>query len=75
MVGDYVRAQRDAIVEHDPRVRRDEPDSVHKMRVATRRLRSTLKTFRPLWDRATTDRLRAELRWLAEVLGPVRDAR
>ena len=74
VVGAYVRAQRDTIVEYDPRVRRDEPDAVHKMRVATRRLRSTLKTFRPLWDRAATDHLRAELKWLAEVLGKVRDA-
>jgi CHAD domain-containing protein len=74
VVGDYVRAQRDAIVGYDPRVRRDEPDAVHKMRVATRRLRSTLRTFRPLYDRATADGLRAELRWLAEVLGAVRDA-
>jgi CHAD domain-containing protein len=74
VVGDYVRAQRDAIVGYDPRVRRDEPDAVHKMRVATRRLRSTVKTFRPLWDRAATDHLRAELKWLAEVLGKVRDA-
>ena len=74
VVGEYVRAQRDTIVTYDPRVRRDEPDAVHKMRVATRRLRSTLKTFRPLWDRAAADHLRAELRWLAEVLGKVRDA-
>lgn len=73
VVGDYVRAQRDTIVGYDPRVRRDEPDAVHKMRVATRRLRSTLKTFRPLWDRDATDHLRAELKWLAEVLGKVRD--
>jgi hypothetical protein len=36
VVGEYVRAQRDSIVEYDPRVRRDEPDAVHKMRVATR---------------------------------------
>jgi CHAD domain-containing protein len=69
-----VRAQRDAIVEYDPRVRRDEPDAVHKMRVATRRLRSTMKSYRPLWDRDATDHLRTELKWLADVLGKVRDA-
>jgi CHAD domain-containing protein len=74
VVGEYVRAQRDTLIAYDPRVRRDEPDAVHKMRVATRRLRSTLKSFRPLWDRAATDHLRAELKWLAEVLGKVRDA-
>ncbi len=73
-MGAYVRAQRDVLVDYDPRVRRDERDAVHKMRVGTRRLRSTLKTFRPLYDRDTTDRLRAELRWLAESLGHVRDA-
>ncbi|HEY7100383.1 MAG TPA: CYTH and CHAD domain-containing protein [Mycobacteriales bacterium] len=74
VIGDYVRAQRDAIVEYDPRVRRDEPDAVHKMRVATRRLRSTMKSYRPLWDRDATDHLRVELKWLADVLGKVRDA-
>ena len=74
VVGDYMRAQRDAIVEYDPKVRRDEPDAVHKMRVATRRLRSTMKSYRPLWDRAATDHLRTELKWLADVLGRVRDA-
>jgi CHAD domain-containing protein len=74
VVGEYVRAQRDSIVEYDPRVRRDEPDAVHKMRVATRRLRSTMKSYRPLWDRAATDHLRTELKWLADVLGKVRDA-
>ena len=74
VAGAYLRQQRDALVTLDPRVRRDEPDSVHKMRVATRRARSTLKTFRPLWDRIEADRLRGELKWLAETLGGVRDA-
>jgi CHAD domain-containing protein len=57
----------------DPLVRRDVPDSVHRMRVATRRLRSALATFRPLLDRHVTDPLRDELKWLAGVLGEVRD--
>jgi CHAD domain-containing protein len=74
VVGAYLRAQRDALITHDPAVRRDVPDSVHKMRVATRRLRSTLKTFHALLDGAAADALRAELRWLAEELGHVRDA-
>ena len=58
----------------DPQVRRDEEDAVHKMRVATRRLRSALGTFRPLFDRAMTDPIRDELRWLAALLGEARDA-
>lgn len=61
------------LVARDPQVRRDLPDSVHRMRVATRRLRSALQTFRPLLDRAQTDPLRDELRWLAGVLGVARD--
>jgi CHAD domain-containing protein len=73
VVGAYVRAQRDTLIGYDPKVRRDEPDAVHKMRVATRRLRSTLRTYRPLWDRTVVDDLRRELGWLADVLGKVRD--
>lgn len=54
--------------------RADTPDSAHKMRVALRRLRSALATFRPVLDRESTDPLRDEIRWLARELGPVRDA-
>jgi CHAD domain-containing protein len=57
----------------DPLVRHDVPDSVHRMRVATRRLRSALATFRPMLDAAVTDPLRDELKWLAGSLGEVRD--
>ena len=58
----------------DPLVRADAPDAVHQMRVATRRLRSALATFRPVVDRRVTDPLREELKWLGEVLGAARDA-
>jgi CHAD domain-containing protein len=51
-----------------------DPEGVHQTRVATRRLRSDLKTFRPLLDKAWADRLRRDLRWLADELGTVRDA-
>ncbi|SCE61252.1 CHAD domain-containing protein [Streptomyces sp. Termitarium-T10T-6] len=69
----YVRKQIRAIVDLDPAVRRDLPDSVHKMRVATRRLRSTFKTHRRILDREVTDPLGAELKWLAAELGLDRD--
>jgi inorganic triphosphatase YgiF len=58
----------------DPLVRRDVPDAVHKSRVAIRRLRSALATFRPLLNRGVTDPLRDELKWLGGVLGDARDA-
>ncbi|MFF7768099.1 CHAD domain-containing protein [Streptomyces massasporeus] len=69
----YVRTQRDAIVELDPAVRRDAEDSVHSMRVATRRMRSTFKSFGAILDRAVTDPVADELKWLAGELGLDRD--
>ncbi|WP_411079032.1 CHAD domain-containing protein [Streptomyces sp. cmx-18-6] len=69
----YVREQVRAIVDRDPAVRRDLPDSVHRMRVATRRLRSAFKTYRKVLDREVTDPVGAELKWLAGELGVDRD--
>lgn len=70
----YLRAQVGAMQAFDPLVRRDEPDSVHQMRVATRRLRSTLQSFAAVLDPADTRHLRDELRWLGGVLGEARDS-
>jgi CHAD domain-containing protein len=60
---------------HEPAVRLGEdPEAVHQARVGIRRLRSTLRTFMPLLDQEWADRLRDELKWLANLLGDVRDA-
>jgi CHAD domain-containing protein len=69
----YLRAQRDAIVELDPAVRQDAEDSVHSIRVATRRMRSALKSYGKVLDRAVTDPIGDELKWLAAELGVDRD--
>ncbi|MFE2091350.1 CHAD domain-containing protein [Streptomyces sp. NPDC059460] len=69
----YARDQITAIVALDPAVRRDLPDSVHQMRVATRRLRSIFRTYRKIVDRAVTDPIGDELKWLAAELGVDRD--
>ena len=62
------------LIRHDPVVRLDtDPEGVHQARVATRRLRSDLRTFRPLVDEAWSSALRDELGWLADLLGDVRD--
>jgi CHAD domain-containing protein len=66
--------QVDRLVMHDRGARADEPDAVHQMRVATRRLRSALATYRPLLDRERTDPVREELKWLGQILGGARDA-
>jgi CHAD domain-containing protein len=70
----YIREQRDALLVNDPLVRAANVDGVHDMRVATRRLRSTLRTFRPVLDTDRTEPLRAELKWFGGLLGAVRDA-
>jgi CHAD domain-containing protein len=70
----YAREQRDAITANDPGVRHGDPEAVHQMRVATRRLRSTLKTFRRSFPTELGSRLQPELKWLGGRLGEVRDA-
>ena len=69
----YVRDQVAAISRYDPLVRRDEPDAVHQMRVATRRARSALQAFGAIVEREATRPLCAELKWLAAALGQARD--
>lgn len=64
----------DRLLAAEPRVRADESDSVHQMRVATRRLRSVLRSYRNVFHRDEIDAIRAELRWLAGLLGIARDA-
>jgi CHAD domain-containing protein len=70
----YLAAQVEALIGLDPYVRLDTEDAVHQMRVATRRLRSALATFRPFFTSGTSEPLRAELTWLGGVLGEARDA-
>ena len=73
VVAAHLADQVGRLVSLDPHVRRDDEDAVHQMRVATRRLRSALATFRRLVDRAVTEPLRDELKWLGGELGAVRD--
>ncbi|MDQ0470871.1 CYTH and CHAD domain-containing protein [Labrys wisconsinensis] len=49
------------------------PDGVHQMRVALRRLRSALALLRPLAPSPALDGLRAEAKWLAGSLGDARN--
>jgi len=70
----YLRIQANALTSLEPMVRAGEPDSVHQMRVATRRLRATLRSFGQVIAPADGDHLAGELRWLGHVLGAARDA-
>src|SRR5215472_15653997 len=63
-----------SLLHHDPMVRTGrDPEAVHQARVATRKLRSNLRTFGPLLEVEWTEPLRSELGWLAMSLGAVRD--
>ncbi|GAA0317374.1 CYTH and CHAD domain-containing protein [Actinoallomurus spadix] len=64
-----------AMLAYDPPVRLadHDDDSVHKMRVAVRRMRSLLRTHRNMIDAARAAGLDTELKWLADALGEVRD--
>ncbi len=58
---------------HDPGVRFGaDPEDVHRFRVATRRTRALIRETRPLLGDAL-EPLAEELRFIAGVLGPVRD--
>ncbi len=54
------------------RVQRDS-EAVHKARTSVRRLRSELRTFRPILDRAWAQALAERLRPLGDALGAARD--
>ncbi len=73
VVGERIAEQSQRIIRLDPAVRRDSPDAVHQMRVAARRLRSALATYRPMLRKKETEPLREELRHLGRVLGDARD--
>jgi CHAD domain-containing protein len=69
-----MRAQLDAIRAHDPGTRLGaEPEELHQMRVAARRLRAILRAARPMLGASRVEPLREELAWLGTALGGRRD--
>jgi CHAD domain-containing protein len=70
----FFREQFARILAHDPGVRLgQDPEELHQLRVATRRLRSILRTARPLLEAIWAQALRDELSWLGDELGVARD--
>ncbi|MGN6373890.1 MAG: CHAD domain-containing protein [Solirubrobacteraceae bacterium] len=64
------------LLRNDPIMREGDAsavEAVHQMRVATRRLRSDLRTFRSALDRRWRRGLHEELAWIAQPLGAARD--
>lgn len=75
VVGAAIAESTRRLVLSDPHARLGADDEgVHQARVATRRLRSDLRTFAPLLDPTWVADVRDELKWVAGALGAVRDA-
>ena len=70
----YLAVQLEKMLTAELQVRLDEGDGIHDMRVATRRLRSTLRSFEALTDAVRAVDLEDRLKTLAGELGVVRDA-
>jgi len=74
VVAAALRTDLERMLRHEPGTRRGvDAEDLHQMRVATRRLRSNLRTFRRLLDEDWADDLRGRLREVAGALGEVRD--
>lgn len=73
VIADYLRAQHRVMLAGDVALRRGDDSVIHKTRVATRRFRSTLRTFGRLLDESRAATLDDELRWAAGLMGEVRD--
>ena len=74
VVSDALRAAVAKLVLHDAGVRRGEDaEELHQARVATRRLRAHLRTFRPLLEEQWAESLRVDIQWLGGAFGGVRD--
>jgi CHAD domain-containing protein len=62
------------LIENDPAARLGtDPEPIHQARVATRRLRSDLKTLEPLLSATRVEGFREELAWVGGLFGSVRD--
>lgn len=68
-----LRRHLGAMLDHEPGTRLGEdPEELHDMRVATRRMRAALDLFSEVLPARATN-VRAELGWVADALGRVRD--
>lgn len=73
-LADALRAQQQILASRTARLKGASIDDVHQVRVAARRLRSLLRTFRPLLDPRRVRLYRADLRTCARALADVRES-
>ena len=58
---------------HELVAKRGDPEGVHRLRSASRRLRSELRALAEIVEEQWRERVESELKWLARLLGEVRD--
>ncbi len=70
----YLLERNKELSSEEPRARAGRgPEGVHGMRVATRRIRAALRAFRRVLPAAPRATLNRDFKWVARVLGDVRD--
>jgi CHAD domain-containing protein len=72
-VGRFLRQQQRALLRHDPGARLGFAEDVHQLRVAARRSRAYLRAARRMFQPEWVSAVQADLRWLGEEVGAVRD--
>src|SRR5262245_50951143 len=58
---------------HEQAAKRGDPDGVHRLRSASRRLRSELDALEEMVEPQWRETAKGELKWLARLLGEARD--
>ncbi len=69
----YLSAQSTAFLTQLPRLREGKPEASHRIRVACRRSRSLLRTYRSLMDGDWADGLAARIDEFTQIVSPERD--
>jgi triphosphatase len=67
------RACLHQLVANRPAMQNGDPEGVHQMRVALRRLRAAISLFSEMLAGPQTDAMKAELKWITGELGPARE--
>jgi CHAD domain-containing protein len=70
----YLAEHLEALQHQDVMLRAGGSEGVHQLRIAARRVRSALSTYKSVLPDGATDDLRAELKWLGQLLSDARDA-
>lgn len=73
-VGDVIARETSQMLRHTPVARvGTDPEGVHQLRVASRRLRSELRLLEPMLELRWFEAIMKELAWLGHTLGDYRD--